>query len=480
PCCASSNLLQQVLRKEWNFKGHIVTDCGALYDMVRFHNYYKTNVDAAAAALKASVNLDCADLYQKNLLEAYKQKLITEKDIDSSLAVLLRTQFKLGFFDEKQLVPFSSLGAAHVNNAAHIALSRKAAQQSMVLLKNDKGLLPLDAKKYGSIMVLGPNAGAMDPMVANYHGMSGNIVTFAEGITAAAGAHTAVQYDQGSDFTDTTRFGGIWAAGESDITIAVIGLTPVYEGEGGDAFLAANGGDKLTLDLPAAHIALLRELRKKNKPVVVVVTAGSNVDISAVEPYADAIILAWYPGEQGGHALADIVFGKVSPAGRLPVTFYQSFSDLPPYESYAMKGRTYRYYDGKVQFPFGYGLSYTSFAYAWTEKPQPVKTSKDTLRFAVNIENTGAMDGDEVAQVYIRYPGMERMPVKELKAFRRVHIRKNGKTTVRFSIPLSELQKWDLKQNKWTLYPGEYHIEVGSSSQDIKLTTPVQVKQGLK
>ncbi len=486
PCCASNNLLQKILLKEWNFKGHIVTDCGALDDMVRFHKYYENNVQAAAAGLKAGVNLDCSDLYQKNLLEAYKQKLITERDIDSSLAILLRTQFKLGFYDNKESVPFSKLGAESVNSPYHIELARKAAQQSMVLLKNarlpgqDKGLLPLDAKKYGSIMVLGPNSGAMDPMVANYHGMSGNIVTFAEGITAAAGPHTAVQYDQGSDFTDTTHFGGIWAAGESDITIAVIGLTPVYEGEGGDAFLAANGGDKLTLDLPAAHIALLKELRKKNKPVIVVVTAGSNIDISAIEPYADAIILAWYPGEQGGNALADVLFGKISPAGRLPITFYQSFNDLPDYASYAMKGRTYRYYDGKVQFPFGYGLSYTSFAYAWQQQPGIVKSSKDTLQFTVSIKNTGAMDGDEVAQVYIQYPRLERMPLKELKAFRRVHIEKNGESLVQFSIPLNELRKWDLKQNKWMLYPGEYNILVGASSQDIRLSAAVQLNAGLK
>jgi beta-glucosidase len=480
PCCASNNLLQRILRKEWNFKGHIVTDCGALDDIVRFHKYLNNNVEAAAAGLKAGVNLDCSSLYQKNLLEAYKQKLITEKDIDSSLAILLRTQFKLGFYDDKKAIPFSKLGAESVNSVYHTELARKAAQQSMVLLKNDKRLLPLDAKKYGSIMVLGPNSGAMDPMVANYHGMSGHIVTFAEGITAAAGPHTAVQYDQGSDFTDTTHFGGIWAAGESDITIAVIGLTPVYEGEGGDAFLAANGGDKLTLDLPAAHIALLRDLRKKNKPVVVVVTAGSNVDISAIEPYADAIILAWYPGEQGGNALADILFGKISPAGRLPVTFYQSFSDLPAYDSYAMKGRTYRYYDGKVQYPFGYGLSYTSFVYAWEQQPSAVRSAKDTLRFAVNIKNTGVMDGDEVAQVYVQYPNLERMPLKELKAFHRVHIEKNDESLVQFSIPLDELRKWDLKQNKWVLYPGEYKILVGASSQDIRLTTAVQLKAGLK
>ncbi len=166
----------------------------------------------------------------------------------------------------------------------------------------------------------------------------------------------------GSDYSDTVHFGGIWAAGNADITVAVIGLTPVYEGEEGDAFLAAKGGDKPDMSLPAAHIAFMKELRKKNggNPVIAVVTAGSAVDISAIEPYADAIILAWYPGEQGGNALADILFGSVSPAGRLPVTFYQSFADVPAYDNYAMKGRTYRYFNGKVQYPFGYGLSYTS------------------------------------------------------------------------------------------------------------------------
>jgi beta-glucosidase len=480
PCCASPNLLQNILRSEWKFKGHIVTDCGALDDIVRFHKVLNNNTEAAAAGLKAGVNLDCSNLYQKNLLEAYSQKLITEKQIDSSLTILLRTQFKLGLFDDKKNVPFSKLGSESVNSPYHIELARKAAQQSMVLLKNDKGLLPLTPNKYGSIMVLGPNAASMDPMVANYHGMSGNVVTFAEGITAAAGPATAVQYDQGSDFTDTTHFGGIWAAGESDITIAVIGLTPVYEGEGGDAFLAANGGDKLTLDLPAAHIGLLKELRKKNKPVVVVVTAGSNVDISAIEPYADAIILAWYPGEQGGNALADILFGKVSPAGRLPVTFYQSFNDLPAYDNYAMKGRTYRYYDGKVQFPFGYGLSYSTFMYEWQNQPLQIKSSKDTVSFSVTIKNTGAMDADEVAQVYIQYPAVERMPLKELKSFQRVHVEKNGEAVVQFRIPLPELQKWDLKQKKWALYPGNYTIVVGSNSQDVKLKSVVNIKAGLK
>ena len=267
-------------------------------------------------------------------------------------------------------IPYSAYGADSVHNNYHVALARKAAQQSLVLLKNN-GVLPLPKDKYPSILVTGANSASLEAMVGNYHGMSGDIVTFAEGITKAAGPATVVQYDQGSDYTDTVHFGGIWASQNSDLTIAVIGLTPLLEGEEGDAFLSASGGDKSTLSLPAAHIVFLKKLRAASaKPLVVVVTAGSAVDIAAITPYADAVILAWYPGEQGGTALADILFGDVSPSGRLPVTFYQSLSDLPPYADYNMKGRTYRYFNGPVQYPFGYGLSYTSFDYKWKQEPK--------------------------------------------------------------------------------------------------------------
>jgi beta-glucosidase len=481
PCCTSNTLLQKILRNEWQFKGHVVTDCGAIDDIVNFHKLTDSKPQAAADAVKAGVNLDCSNLLQNSLGDALKQGLLTVKDIDTALAGLFRTQMRLGFFDNPSQNVYGKLGAESVHTPQHIQLARKAAQESMVLLKNDKNLLPLDIKKYGSIMVLGANAGAMDPMVANYHGMSGNIVTVAEGITEAAGPAVAVQYDQGSDFTDTTRFGGIWAAGESDITIAVIGLTPVYEGEEGDAFLAANGGDKLSLELPAAHIALLKELRKKNKPVVVVVTAGSNVNIKAIEPYADAIILAWYPGEQGGHAVADVLFGTVSPAGRLPLTFYESLSDLPDYSSYNMQGRTYRYYNGKVQYPFGFGLSYTTFQYNWNKQPVITPRSlKDSIRVSVKVTNTGNYNADEVTQLYMQYPAVERMPLQELKAFRRTTITKGSDKIVEFVIPVAELQKWDLKENKWKLYPGDYTIQVGSHSRNIQLETKFNIKKNIK
>ena len=201
----------------------------------------------------------------------------------------------------------------------------------------------------------------------------------------------------GCDYNDTTKFGGIWAAGNANITIACIGLTPVYEGEEGDAFLAEYGADRKTLSLPAAHIAYIKALRKgKKNPIILVINSGSAVDISEISSYADAIILAWYPGEEGGNALADILFGKVSPSGHLPVTFYTVIDELPAYNNYAMKGRTYRYFNGKVEYPFGFGMSYTKFDYTWINKPS---VAKDSILFSIKIKNAGNYDGDAVAQV---------------------------------------------------------------------------------
>src|SRR5688572_26818816 len=328
PCCTGNTLLQTILRKEWKFKGHVVTDCWALEDIWLRHKVMANSVEVASAAIKAGVNLDCSNMLQDDVMKAIQQKLLTKEEVDSSLAGILRTQFKLGFYDATARSPYAKYGADSVSNAYHIKLARKMAQQSMVLLKNDKNVLPLDKKKYSAIMVAGPNAASLDALLGNYHGVSDKAVNFVEGITAAVNSGTRVEYDQGCDYSDTVHFGGTWAAGNADITVAVLGFTPVYEGEEGDAFLAEGRGDRKNISLPAAHIAYLKALRKGNKkPIIAVITGGSAVDVSSIEPYADAIILAWYPGEQGGNALADIVFGKVSPAGRLPVTFYQSFRD---------------------------------------------------------------------------------------------------------------------------------------------------------
>jgi len=394
------------------------------------------------------------------------------------LAPILRTQFKLGFYDASASISFSKYGADSVANTYHTMLARKMAQQSMVLLKNDNNLLPLDKNKYSAYMVVGPNAASMDALLGNYHGVTANAVTFVEGITGAVDESTRVEYDEGCNYTDTTHFGGIWAASNADVTIAVIGLTPVYEGEEGDAFLSPGGGDRLSISLPASEIAYIKALRKGigKKPLIVVITAGSDLDVSTIEPYVDAIIYAWYPGEQGGNALADILFGKVSPSGKLPVTFYKSFDDLPAYTDYAMKGRTYRYFNKPVGYPFGYGLSYTHFGYAWGKEPSGIIGKKDSISFDLKISNSGNYDADDVAEVYIEYPALQRMPLKELKAFKKVFIQKGKEETVHFSIPASEFKKWDLQQGGWKLYPGDYYVCIGKNADDFLLKKKITIK----
>jgi len=477
PNSINKMLLTDILRKEWGFKGHVVTDCGALDDVFDTHKALPGPVETAAAAIKAGINLDCSTVLQNDVIKAINQKLLTEKEVDQRLFELLRTEFKLGFYDDPKIVPFHSYGADSVHNVSHIALARKVAQQSMVLLKNSNNVLPLNKANYSSMMIIGPNAAAFDPMVGNYHGVAAKVVNFVEGITAAVDPSTRIEYDLGADYTDTVHFGGTWAAGNSDVTIAVIGLSPVLEGEAGDAFLPKSGGDKKDLSLPASEIAFMKRLRHDvKKPIIAVVTAGSDIDISAIEPYADAIVFAWYPGEQGGNAFADLLFGKISPSGHLPVTFYKSINDVPDYQDYSMKNRTYRYFSAPVQYPFGFGLSYTTFDYQTQTSPAKQYKLKDTLAVTVNIKNTGKLDGDEVMQAYIEYPKIDRMPIKELKGFKRVSIIEGGQQLITVKIPIAELQKWDMQKHGWQLYPGNYKLVLGSNSQDEKLSFPFTIK----
>jgi len=501
PCCTGKTLLKDILRDEWHFKGHVVTDCWALDDIWERHKALPDRITVAAAAIKAGVNLDCSDLLQADAMEAVKKGMITEADIDLALAPNLRTQFKLGFYDDAGLNPFHAYGADSVHDAYHINLARTMAEESMVLLKND-GILPLRPSTIKTILVTGSNASSADALLGNYHGISSQMVTFTEGITAAAGPAVGVQYDMGCDPRDTVHFGGIWVSQNSSVTIAVVGLTPLLEGEEGDAFLSDNGADKKTLSLPPGQVAFLRALKQASKnPIVVVVTGGSAMDISAIEPYADAILLAWYPGEQGGTAVADILFGKVSPSGHLPVTFYKSLSDLPPYEDYNMTGRTYRYFKGDVEYPFGFGLSYTTFEYHWAQPLvahipldtirgwhvyptpptgyKPSFSTRDTLYFGLLIRNTGHLPGIAVPQVYIEYPqapqpGGKRMPLKELKDFRRVRVPVAAETE--FAIPVSTLRKWDPGTHDWKVYPGVYHLIVGENAADPKLSMEFIIK----
>ncbi|MFB6457249.1 glycoside hydrolase family 3 N-terminal domain-containing protein [Chitinophaga sp. Hz27] len=476
PCCTGNTLLQDILRKEWRFTGQVVTDCWALEDIWTRHKSIPTRVEVAAAAIKAGVNLDCANILQDDVQKAMDKGWLTMADVDSALIHSLRTQMKLGLYNDAAHRPYAGYGADSVNNSWHKELARQAARESMVLLKND-GVLPLRQDKMASMLVTGSNSASLEALMGNYHGLSGDMVTFVEGLTKAAGPGMAVQYDQGCDFTDTLHFGGIWASENCDVTVAVIGLTALQEGEDGDAFLAAHGGDKNTLSLPRSQVVFMQKLRAAHKkPIIAVITSGSAVDVAEIAPYADAVIMAWYPGEQGGNALADIIFGKYSPSGKLPLTFYKSVNDLPDYTDYSMKNRTYRYFKGQTAWPFGFGMSYAKFDYAWKQEPVANYKAGDTIRIAVNVSNSSDMAADEVVQAYISYPAVDRMPVKELKAFARVHTDKAGSKVAELSIPVRELQKWDLQQQQWKLYKGNYTINIGPDSEHFKLSKPFNIK----
>lgn len=472
PCCGSPYLLQDILRKEWGFKGYVVTDCWALDDIFRYHQYVKTPEEAAAIAIKNGVNVECGNTLN-TLQNAMKQGLLTELDIDASLAINLEVLMKLGWFDKQDKTPYAQLGEKDINNEAGRQLARKTAAQSMVLLKNSNNTLPL-SKNLQRILVTGPNADDINVLLANYNGNSGNMVTVLEGITNAVSSSTVIFHNRGCDLTDTLLQNMHWMTGEADAVVAVMGLSPLLEGENGDAYLSQAGGDKKDISFPYAQLKYLQKLKEKTKkPLVVVITAGSAIELKEVEKIADAVLLAWYPGEQGGNAVADILFGKTNPAGRLPVTFYKSNNDLPAFEDYSMKGRTYRYFNGQVQHPFGFGLSYASFDY----NGLVVSSSSSGYSFQFSIKNTGKLSGDEVPQLYLRRVNAGAgEPIQQLKDFKRVSVTSGKIVKVSLQLKLSELEYFDEQKGKWLIYPGEYEIMIGGSSGDRKLVHRITIK----
>lgn len=481
PNSVNSNLIRNTVLKKWKFNGYIVTDCGALDDVYSTHKYITDKTVAAAEAIKAGINLDCSSVLQSDIENAIERKLIKHTDVDSALKPLLLTQMRLGMYDKPGVSYYASYLEDSLHTAWHQALAREVAVQSMVLLKNDNNILPLKKDSISSIMLVGPNAASLDAIVGSYHGVSSSMVNFVEGITSAVSKATRVEYDLGVGEVDTQHFGGIWAAGNADVTIAVVGLSPVIEGEAGDAFLSPSGGDKKDLHLPTTQIAFLKALRKAvNKPIIAVVTTGSAVDINEVAQYADAVIVAWYAGEQGGNALADIVFGKVSPSGRLPVTFYNSIEDLPPFENYSMQGRTYRYFKGKPQFPFGFGLSYSSFKYDLVQNNELKKRKYsyiDTLSLTCTITNIGSITANEVIQAYVEFPqGDSTLPIKELVYFDKKLIESSSKILTKIEFPIASLMKWDTQLQKMRLYPGKYTLHIAKNAQETIFSKQFEVK----
>jgi beta-glucosidase len=622
PCCASPTLLGDILRGEWGFDGYVVSDCGAIFDIHASHQVVTTAAEAAALAVGHGCDLDCGTVYPAALLAAVEQGLVAPAAIDRAVERLFAARFRLGMFDPPEQVPYAQIPYEVVDSPEHRALALQAARESIVLLKNDGGLLPLP-RDLEAVAVVGPNADEITALLGNYHGTPAQVTTPLAGIRQKASPGTAVYHAPGCtwadgllplvpippaclrpagggegglaaeyydnsrlegeaaltrvdrlvDFTwnDTSPLTGRWGdpfsvrwigsfippasgahrlgvnghsgyrlyldgelvleaecihhpflttrdvdleagrlyhlclehfsegldpqvqllwappggdavaqalavASQAEVVVAIMGLSPRLEGEEMPVDLAGfAGGDRTDLALPPPQEALLQALAALGKPLVLVLLNGSALAVNWAADHVPAIVEAWYPGQAGGEALAEVLFGEFNPGGRLPVTFYRSVADLPPFDDYGMEGRTYRYFRGEALFPFGHGLSYTTFAYDSLQiAPGRVPLGGEATVRAV-VTNTGDRTGDEVVQLYVRrHEAAGAGPIRELKDFSRIGLQPGESRTVTFTLNVDELGTYD-QDGRYRCRPGTVQIMLGSSSQELHLRGHLEI-----
>ena len=469
PCCGNDPLLVDILRNQWKFEGYVTSDCGAINDFVNHHKTHLDDMVAASDAMLAGTDLECGNLYQ--LLEQGVQKgLHSEREVNVSVTRLLTILFQLGMFDPAERNPYASIGREVIECEAHKKHAYRMAQESMVLLKNEKGILPLKAENIKKLALIGPNADNEQTLLGNYFGTPSVIMTPYKSLQKRYGHQMEINYIKGVNFVEKQEeapsFAQIAAeAGKSDVIVFVGGISADYEGEAGDAgaggFAGFASGDRTSIALPSVQTELLKELKKTGRPLIVVNMSGSVMSFEWESQHADAILQAWYGGQAAGDAIADVLFGAYNPAGRMPLTTYQSDKDLPPFEDYSMANRTYRYFQGEPRYPFGYGLSYTSFAYRDLICQSQVQTG-DSLKVSVRVKNTGERDGDEVVQLYVSHPqnGNVRIPLCALKGFTRIHLNAGEERKVDFVLHPEDLALTDVQGNL-VEHAGEVSIFIG-------------------
>nr|AGS54152.1 beta-glucosidase [uncultured bacterium contig00051] len=472
PCCGSNLLLNDILRGRWGFKGHVVSDCWAIQDFHLNHKVTASPEESAAMALNAGCDLNCGCTYPM-LTVSCKKGLVTEEAINTALERLLRTRFKLGMFDPPQSGRYGKLGREVINCEKHRQLALKAAEKSIVLLKND-GILPLDSSAR-NITITGPCAANPHTLFGNYYGVSSRFVTILEGLGEKVRDKFGIklEYRQGClmNCEDNGTFWGFGKSGESDVIIAVMGMDGTMEGEEGDAIASESNGDRNTIELPPWQLKYLKSIRDKGYKIILVLTGGS--PIAFPEDIADAVIFAWYSGEQGGKAVSDIIFGDVVPSGKLPITFPASTDQLPPYDDYSMKGRTYRYMTEKPLYPFGFGLSYTNFRFDSIKLSSPEIKAGACVKAAVTVTNTGKRDADEIVQIYVKKDdsGADD-PITSLRDFRRITIPAGFSVTTEFDIPSCAFETVNA-QGESVLLPGAYTL-IASDAAPV----PVSIERG--
>jgi beta-glucosidase len=472
-CCASPTLLQKILREEWGFQGYVVSDCGAIQDIHAHHKVTKDAAEAAALAVNNGCDLNCGQTYHA-LVEAVERGLISEETIDRSVKRLMEARFKLGMFDPEDRVPYSQIPYKIVDCGKHREHSLDAARQSLVLLKNQR-VLPI-AEAVKTVAVVGPLAHDRDVLVGNYNGTPCNPVTLLDGVRARAGKDVRVLYARGCPILDRhTRWGEAGddgfseaeaAVDRADLAIVALGLTANLEGEEGSAEWADAGGDRPRIDLPDIQQRFLKRILAVGKPVILVLFSGSPLSVPWEQENAAAILQAWYPGGEGGQAVAEVLFGDYSPAGRMPVTVVHAMEDLPPFEDYSMEGRTYRYIRKEPLYPFGFGLSYTTFAYTSPVLSRTVIGPADGLTVRVTVKNTGDRAGDEVVQLYLTdLEASVALPGWSLRGFRRVHLEAGAETEVTFQLSPRQLALID-QDGRAMIEPGAFRVHLGGSQPD--------------
>ncbi len=464
PCCGNTRFLQHILRDEWGFLGLVTSDCWAVADFWQkgHHEFSATKEDAVARAVVTGTDLECGSDYRA-IPDAVAQGKLTEEQVDISLKRLLQARFELGDFDDDQQVAWTDIPMSVVCSAEHRELALQAARESMTLLKND-GILPLCSKQ--RIVVVGPNADNASMQWGNYNGFPTETITILDGIRSKSDQVSFLDgfehVGKGMDEKQLLAEHYLSRISDADVVVFVGGISPRLEGEemsvDAEGF---KGGDRLSIELPKVQRDFLAALHAMGKPVVYVNCSGSAMGLVPEQANANAILQAWYPGEQGGRAVADVLFGDYNPSGKLPVTFYRSVDQLPDYEDYRMAGRTYRYFQGEPLYPFGFGLSYTTFKLG--------TPSYQNGKVKVDITNTGKQEGAEVVQVYLRDPRDTDGPIKTLRAYQRVNLQPGEQRTLTIDLPRERFELWDTATNTMRVRKGKYEIMVGTSSADSDL-----------
>ena len=471
PCCGNRELLIDILRDEWGFEGHVVSDCWAIKDFHEGHHVTDTPLESAAMAMNNGCDLNCGNLFYY-LEQAVKEGRVEESRLDEALVNLFTTRMKLGVFDEKKENPYDRISYSVVDDISMQKLNREAAAKCVVLLKND-GLLPLKKNAVRTIGVIGPNANNRRALVGNYEGTASRYWTISEGIQEYAGDEVRVLYSEGCHLY-RDRIEMLGSAGDrmsevkgvcdlSDVVVVCLGLDASLEGEEGDTSNQYGSGDKADLKLPGQQEELLKIAYASGKPVILALMAGSALAVDWAQEHVSAILQCWYPGAQGGRAVAEILFGERCPEGKLPVTFYHEDEKLPEFTDYSMKGRTYRYMKGEALYPFGYGLSYTEFAY------QDVKADKQEIdaegvTISAHIKNVGNYAGSETVQVYVKIPG-EDTPNAQLKGICKLHLQPGEEGKAKIHLPLKVFGLYDT-EGKLRIRQGLVQVFLGGQAPD--------------